>query len=300
METEVKDRPRVGLVLSGGGARGLAHIGVLKALARNEVPIDLVAGTSMGGLIAAVLAAGWEPGEMEAEAVRMRQLRRRVNLVDRAVPRTGLVQGRRVHDYLVEQLGDITFAELRLPLALLAVDLVDGREVLLNDGSVVDAVRATISIPGVFAPVRRDGQTLVDGGVLNNLPVDIACQMGADVVIAVDVSRRSNHVLQSPAAGSSRLPIRDWASGVASLQRSLELMMAHITRFRLENARPDVLIEPALPDNLTVLGGFGRVDEAIAAGEAAAEGQSAQIKALCAPAGPGTSKPTQGKTAIET
>jgi len=185
---------KVGLALSGGGARGLAHIGVLKVLEQEGVPIDYLAGASMGGLIAAGYAAGLIPDFLEQEALRMGNIRRLLALADRSLPRRGLFEGQKVRQYLAGHLGDRTFDDLRLPLALVAVDLNGGREVILRDGPVVDAVRATISLPGVFTPVERDGQLLVDGGLLNNLPADVVRQMGADVVIAVDVSTDSGAV----------------------------------------------------------------------------------------------------------
>ena len=161
-------RPKVGLALSGGGARGLAHIGVLKVLEQEGIPIDLLAGTSMGGIIAAGHAAGLGADYMAEEARRMGQLRNMIKLVDRSLPtRWGLFEGQKVQQYLASHLGEATFDELRIPLALLAVDLESGEEVVLRKGSVAEAVRATISLPGVFAPFRLDGRLLVDGGVLN-------------------------------------------------------------------------------------------------------------------------------------
>ncbi|HID87294.1 MAG TPA: hypothetical protein EYP55_07930, partial [Anaerolineae bacterium] len=159
-------RPKVGLALSGGGARGLAHIGVLNVLEREGIPVDLLAGTSMGGVIAAGYAAGLSPEFMEQEALRMGQLRKLVGLFDLTLPKAGLVEGRKIEAYLAQHLGEMTFDDLRIPLVLVAVDLVTGEEVILKSGSVIEAVRATISLPGVFAPVRMDGRLLVDGGIL--------------------------------------------------------------------------------------------------------------------------------------
>ncbi|RLF31312.1 MAG: hypothetical protein DRN07_07465, partial [Thermoplasmata archaeon] len=156
----------MGLALSGGGARGLAHIGVLKVLEREDIPVDFLAGTSMGGIIAAAYAAGLSIEYIEKEALRMGRLRNLITLMDRSLPRLGLFEGQKVQEYLAGHLGDITFDELKIPLALVAVDLETGEEVVLRKGRVVDAVRATISLPGVFAPYRLDGRLLVDGGVL--------------------------------------------------------------------------------------------------------------------------------------
>lgn len=279
-----KQPPRkVGLALSGGGARGLAHIGVLKILEREGVPIDYLAGTSMGGVIAAGYAAGLESEFMEQEALRMASLRRLLALADLSLPRRGLLEGQKVREYFTKHLGDRTFDDLRLPLALVAVDLNTGREVYLTQGRVVDAVRATTAIPGVFKPVEQDGQLLVDGGLLDNLPADAARGMGADVVIAVDV------VTDSEAMSSliqifrhRRYVPNGLASTVDVLYRSLGVMMTEIGRRRLADAHPEVVIRPEIPPEVTTLIGFPRAAEIITAGEEAAIKELARIRASLA------------------
>ena len=165
-------RPKVGLVLGGGGARGLAHIGVLKVLEQEKVPIDLLAGTSMGGLIGALYAAGISPADMEKEAMQRGRKRSLARLLDLQPSPAGLVKGGRISEELAMHLGPgLNFRDLPMPLALVAVDLRSGQEVVLQEGRVIEAVRATISLPGFFVPVDLDGHLLVDGGVLNNVPV---------------------------------------------------------------------------------------------------------------------------------
>lgn len=264
----------VGLVLSGGGARGLAHIGVLKVLVEAGVPIHLLTGASMGGLIAAAYAAGLAPQQLEAEAMRMRRPRALLSLVDRELPRAGLFDGSRVHDYVTRLLGDITFADLRLPLAVTAVDLVHGEEVVLSDGLVADAVRATVSLPAVFSPVRRGDYLLVDGGVLNNLPVDVARDMGAEVIIAVDVQPDCG-AIETEGSGSI---FSQWEAAIESLRTCIDIMQRHLTDYKIAQARPEVLIRPALPNSVTTLGGFTRAAEVIAAGVAAAQAALPDIR----------------------
>jgi len=262
---------KVGLALSGGGARGLAHIGVLKVLEREGIPIDYLAGTSMGGLIAAARAAGLSPHFLEQESLRMASLRRLLALADLSLPRRGFFEGQKVHQYLAEHLGDRTFDDLQLPLALVAVDLVDGGVVILREGRVVDAVRATISIPGIFVPVERDGQLLVDGGLLNNLPTDVVRQMGADAVIAVDVMMDLDAEPSLMQAVQHRRYVPNGlVDTVEVLYRSLEVMRAAIHRRRQAEGHPDILIRPAIPQGVTALTGFTHADEVIAAGEQAA------------------------------
>ena len=262
---------KVGLALSGGGARGLAHIGVLKVLEREGIPVDFLAGTSMGGVIAAAYAAGLDPDFMEQEALRMASVRRLLTLADPSLPRRGLFEGQKVREYLSAHLGERTFADLRIPLTLVAVDLNSGREVYLRQGRVVDAVRATVALPGVFTPVERDGQLLVDGGLLDNLPADAVRQMGADVVIAVDVTS-DGHTISHVIRGLHRrryVP-NGLAATIEVLWRSVAVMMAEINRRRLAEVRPEVIIRPAIPPEVTVLTGFPRATEIIAAGEQAA------------------------------
>lgn len=267
-------RPRVGLGLSGGGAKGLAHIGVLKVLERENVPLDLLAGTSMGGLIAAGYAAGLTPEQMEEEALRMGRLRNLTSLADRDLPRAGLFEGKRIEAYLTQQFGDATFADLRLPLALVAVDLVRGEEVALRDGPIVKAVRATVSLPGVLAPVRLGDRLLVDGGVLNHLPVDVARQMGADVVIAVDVQPE----FEGLDAGDEGSLFGQWKGILVTLQACFGVMQQRLAEYKMAQARPEVVIRPVLPKGVTTLVGFGRAAEIIAAGEAAARAALPEIK----------------------
>ena len=287
-EKPVEKTPRkIGLALSGGGARGLAHIGVLKILEQEGVPIDYLAGTSMGGVIAAGYAAGLEPEFMEQEALRMTSLRRLLPLTDLSPLRRGLFEGQKVREYLTGHLGDRTFDDLRIPLTLMAVDLNSGREVYLNQGRLVDGVRATVALPGVFTPVERDGQLLVDGGLLDNLPADAVRHMGADVVIAVDISSDGqvvSHLAQ--ALHRYRYVPNGLVDTVEVLWLSLGVMMAEISRRRLADAHPEVIIRPAIPSDVTVLTGFPRAAEIVAAGEEAAQEALPHIRALLASPAP--------------
>jgi len=263
-------RPKVGLALSGGGARGLAHIGVLKVLEREGIPVDFLAGTSMGGVVAAFYASGWGAESMEEEALRVGRLRHLIELVDHGLlTKPGLFEGQGIRRYLVERLGDITFDDLRIPLALVAVDLESGEEVILRSGSVVEAVRATGSLPGLLAPLRLDGRLLVDGGVLNNLPADVVRRMGADIVIAVDVGAKLEDLPPLSGAERQRLPLTQIPLIIETLRRTVGIMEGWITAQKLAQAKPEVLIRPKLSNDV-VLTSFNRAAECIAAGEEAA------------------------------
>jgi NTE family protein len=263
---------RVGLALSGGGARGIAHIGVLKVLEREGIQVDYLAGTSMGGLIAAGYAAGLGPDLLQQEALRMTKIRHLVSLIDVGLGNRGLLMGQKALDYLNTMLGSKAFADLEIPLTLTAVDLNSGREVRLNQGLVAEAVRATIALPGVIAPVERDGQLLVDGGVLNSLPANIVREMGADIVIAVDVSPDDR--VTAPLVEASRrhllLP-KGPADTIDVMWRSLAVAKAELGRRRLTEARPDVIIKPQIPPQVSGLTGFNKSAELIALGETATQ-----------------------------
>ena len=273
--------PQVGLALSGGGVRGLAHIGVLKVLEREGVPIHFLAGTSMGGFIAAAYAAGFSPADLEAEALRFSNPRHLIGFLERSIPRRGLVAKDKLEEYLRQQLGDVTFDRLRLPLALVAVDLNSGGKVVLREGPLVEAVRATTALPGVFPPVERDGQLLVDGGLLDNLPADVVREMGADVVIAVDVSTDERAVaFFAEMLQRRRFVPESLVELMEILWRSVMVMQQEANRRSLEAANPDVLIRPPIPAGVMVLSGFGRAAEVIHAGEVAAQEALSQIRRL--------------------
>jgi NTE family protein len=177
-------RKRVGLALGGGGARGMAHVGVLQVLEREGFPIDCIAGTSVGSLVGAAYAAGLRGERLTTMALQMRW-RDIGNLV---WPRDGLVSFAKLESFLVNVMGDLTFADLQIPYAAVAANLAAGNPVILKTGRVAPAVRASCSVPGIVTPVDMDGLRLVDGGMANNLPISVVRDMGADLVIAVGLA----------------------------------------------------------------------------------------------------------------
>ena len=272
---------KVGLALSGGGARGLAHIGVLKVLEREGIPVHFLAGTSAGGLIGAAYAAGLSPRDLEEEALRLSNPRYLIGFLDRGLSRRGLLAGQKVMAYLAGLIGEVTFDQLRIPLAVVAVDLNKGDKVVLKEGPVLEAVRATIALPGLFTPVERGDQLLVDGGLLDNLPADVVRQMGADVVIAVDVATDEKAVAYfAEGLHRRRFVPEGLVEMMEVLWRSVAVMMWEANRRSLEEARPDVLIRPPIPMGVTVLTGLTRAPEIIAAGERAAQEALPRIREL--------------------
>ena len=272
-------RPVIGLALSGGGARGLAHIGALKVLERENVPVDCLSGASMGGIIAATYAAGLSAADLEAEALRLTRPRHLLKLLDWSIPRHGLLTGSGVRSFLAEKLGEkLTFEDLSKPLGLTAVDLVSGAELVLREGPVVDAVRATAGFPAVFEPVKMGDYRLVDGGVLNNIPVDVARQLGAEVVIALDV-RMDFYDL-----ALVDNPETPFAARVAhNAWRAESLMAGVLDGLRLKSSPPDLVIHPRLPGDVSAFSGFARAAEIIATGEQATEEALGRIHKLARP-----------------
>lgn len=267
MKLSLQRKPRLGLALSGGGARGLAHIGVLKALEEAGIQPDYLAGTSMGGVIAAAYAAGLKPGEIEQIAADTSRTRNLLRLADLSLPQQGIFRGERLLAFFEQHLQGRTFAELQIPLTLIAVDLNTGQEVHLREGSVTQALRATVSVPGLLAPVVQDGMRLVDGGLLNNLPIDVVRQMGADVVLGVDVDWQNDSIWQALA----RLkPLSGTIGGlISTLGDSLNVLILQQRAYKLRNAFPEFLVRPDIPAKVTILTGYNRVAELITQGEEA-------------------------------
>lgn len=177
-------RRRVGLALGGGGARGMAHVGVIRALERAGIPVDCIAGTSAGSVAGAAYATGLNGDQLLEMAL---QLRWR-DILQPVWPRQGFISFARLESFFARVTGDPTFADLKIPYAAVATDLATGRQVVLREGRVARAVRASCSVPGIVTPVEVDGRLLIDGGMVNNLPISVVRDLGADVVIAVGLS----------------------------------------------------------------------------------------------------------------
>ena len=177
---------KIGLALGGGSARGWAHIGVLRALAEADIQINCVAGTSIGALVGAIYSSG-RIALLEEAALKM-DWGRIVSFLDVVFPRSGLIDGKKIETFFRGHVQKTRFEDLRVPFAAVATDLRSGSAVILKSGDLIEAVRASISIPGIFTPVVLNGRVLVDGGLVDPVPVTVARSLGADRVIAVDHS----------------------------------------------------------------------------------------------------------------
>ena len=179
------EHPKIGLALGSGGARGFAHLGVIMALTEAGIPIHLIAGSSMGALVASFYGAGIELDRL----YKLSTAFKRKYFLDFTVPKMGLISGKKIKNFINVFTHGINIEELSLPISIVATDLMTGEKVIFQKGPIAEAVRASISIPGIFVPEKYNGRILVDGGVTDRVPVSVAKEMGADIVIAVDVSR---------------------------------------------------------------------------------------------------------------
>jgi NTE family protein len=273
---ENKGRKKVGLALGGGYARGLAHIGVIELLEKEGIPIDLIAGTSIGALIGALYSHKLDISEIKKQAKQLDAVGVTA-LVDLTLPRSGIIGGKRIFNFLHRLLGETQFTDLKLPLSCVATDIIRGDEIVLNEGSVLEAVRASISIPVIFSVLHRQGRYLVDGGLVNPVPVSVVKQMGADFVIAVDVTpdkiERANYLKENV----ERKPPNIFQILVQSIYITTYLSA------RQDTLGADAIIHPRLvhiaPNE------FHRAGEAILGGEMAVIDSASEIKRKLAEAG---------------
>ena len=293
-------RPGLVLALGGGGAAGLAHIGVLAALADNDIAVRAIAGTSIGAEIGAFAATGMPPAEMIALATSF-DWKQTLQLFMPDLPAGGLVSGKNIVEFLESRLGAHRIEDLPVGFVAIATDLATGEQAVIDRGSVVDAVRASISLPGIIAPFEIGGRQFIDGGLVNPLPFDVARERFGGPVAAVAVhsgaQRRSQITSSSPqwparvaqlleqpwmprtpalrawleefraSYEKNRNPLPPW-SAQRVLQRAVEITEAEIVRQRARTNPPDLVLTPDVRDIGTFE--FYRAGDAIEAGRRAA------------------------------
>jgi NTE family protein len=292
---------KIGIALGSGSARGWSHIGVLRSLLEAGITVDIACGASIGALVAGSLAAGFlDPLDRWVRKLSWSHI---LGFMDVMIPRSGLVEGERITGYLREILSDPMIEDLSIPFAAVATDLKTGKEVWLREGSLIDAVRASMSLPGIFTPCGRNGQWLVDGGLVNPVPVSPCRAMGADIVVAVnlnsDIMRkpRLRQMADPPSNGRNEVSPRAQGRWTAFLNRtaqqgnltlfrqifqeqpgrgptlfdvmatSVKIMQDAITRQRLLDDPPDILVRPKLAD--IGLMEFNRAEDSIEEGKRA-------------------------------
>ena len=239
----------VALALGGGAARGIAHIGVLKVLAEEGIPVRAVAGTSFGSVVGAALCAGRDWRWMLDQARRLRW----GTLVQPTVPRMGILATERLERYLERALAAARFEDLQLPFAAVAVDIATGEEVVMRSGPLAPAIRASCSVPGIFEPVAMGSRLLVDGGLLNDVPADVARMLAGGPVLAVKL----NGGVREPSRPRSIVDVISASFAIVALRT-----------FQQGLAGADIVVAPDL--GRSSYRDLRRVDELLAAGERAA------------------------------
>jgi NTE family protein len=250
--------PKIGLALGSGGARGFAHLGVIKVLNEANIPIHLIAGSSMGALVGTLYAAGLDIDRLYKLAFAFK----RKFYLDFTVPKMGFIAGKRVKELIRIFTHGKRLEELDIPVAVIATDLIRGEKIVFKNGPIADAVRASISIPGIFVPEKIDGRILVDGGVVDRVPVSVAREMGADIVIAVDVS----HVKKN----------EEITSIFDVILQSIDIMQDELVRHR--EIESDIMIRPHVEQYSSRA--FTNTKEIIQIGEEEAKKQLHKIKAV--------------------
>ncbi len=293
-----RPRPKIGLALGSGSARGWSHIGIIRTLEQAGIVPDIVCGTSIGALIGAAYADGQlERLESWVKSLTWQTV---VGLLDFTID-GGLIQGEKLFDFFRSHFQDKDISQLNKPFGAVATELLTGREVWLREGSVTDAVRASIALPGLFRPMQFDDRLMVDGGLVNPIPVSLCRAMGADIVIGVDLNwdlmGRHTEITAPPPPATGplaslldKLPLGlgSLKSGPAAstempsifdvLSISLHIMQVRITRSRLAGEPADVLIRPRLAN--FALMDYHRAAPAIEEGERAAEQVLAELHEL--------------------
>lgn len=263
-------RKKIGLALGGGGAKGLAHIGVLKVLEKNSIPIDYIAGSSIGAVIGAYYAASKSVDYVEKIALSS-DINTFASLMIELTNRGGFVEGNKILNYFEKTLDGIDFSELQIPLAIVATELNSGKEYYFEkSGDVASAIRASISYPPVFAPFKIKNKMFVDGGLSCLVPVEKVRQMGADIVIAVDVER--DYVFNKKDFEQSAL-----RNTYKVFRVSIKVLLRKVGQYDTQNA--DIVITPPVGKFRTWMD-FDKAKKLIKIGEESALKSLKEIKSL--------------------
>lgn len=249
---------KIAVVLGAGASRGFAHIGVLKVLESNGIPVHMVVGTSAGSFVGSLYAYGYNAFQLQKMAISLQ----RGDIVDITIPDNGFIKGELIERYINKTVNNTPLEKMRIPFYAVATDLQTGQEVIFGTGNTGTAVRASCSIPGIFRPVKISGRMFVDGGVVSPIAVDAARRMGADVVIAVDIS----------ADVESTQP----QTTIETILQSISIMYSKIANIQLANA--EVVIKPKV--GFIGSADFEKRHEAILEGEKAAIEALPKIRAI--------------------
>ncbi|EFV80678.1 MULTISPECIES: patatin-like phospholipase family protein [Neisseria] len=255
--TAPKPKATVALALGGGASKGFAHIGIIKVLKENNIPIKIVTGTSAGSIVGSMYASGMSPDRLELEA----EILGKTDLVDLTLSTSGFIKGEKLQNYINRKVGNRPMQQFPIKFAAVATDFESGKPVVFNVGNAGQAVRASASIPNVFQPVVIGSRKYVDGGLSQPVPVSAAKKLGANFIIAVDISAR---------------PAKNVSQGMFSyLDQTINVMSQ--TALRQELGQANVVIKPQVLE-LGSIGGFDQKQRAIQLGEQAARTALPEIK----------------------
>lgn len=250
-KNKTNHKPVVALVLGSGGARGYAHIGVIEVLEENGIKPDFIVGTSAGSIVGSIYASGKSAQELRDIALKMQVH----DVRDFNIKLQGFLDGKKVESYVNRQVDNLPLEDLKIPLYVVATELKHGEKVVFNKGSTGQAVRASISIPSMFIPVNINGNEYVDGGLVSPVPVNIAKELGADIVIAVDILAQPVHTETSNVWGM--------------FNQNINIMQSKLAAEELKNA--DVVIQPDLREKAHIFDVKGRENTMQAGIDAASE-----------------------------
>ena len=304
-ENHAKHKPRIGLALGSGSARGWAHIGIIRELEAMGIKADVISGCSIGALVGGAYASGhFDALQTWVEKLTWKDI---VSFLDMSVMRGGAIRGEKLLDFARQHMQENNIEDLPMPFAAVATDLEHGREVWLKEGSLLEAVRASISLPGLFTPVKRGDRWLVDGGLVDPVPVSLCRAMGADIVIAVNLNADlvGQRDKKKPAVKASKNTLWDrvpeaWKSELSQRKHvlmqqllgeqaeapsmfevmygSLNIMQDRITRSRLAGDPADIILEPRLAH--IGLMDYDKSEDAIAEGRRSVQRLESQLQAL--------------------
>ncbi|MFC1527355.1 patatin-like phospholipase family protein [Candidatus Neomarinimicrobiota bacterium] len=305
-----KKNIKVGLALGSGSARGWAHIGAIEAIEEAGIPIHYVAGTSIGAFVGAVYATG-DLDSLKQFALQM-DWKKVLSYFDVVFPRSGLMDGKKVHELFSIHTKARTFDDFKIPVKIIATDLNTGEKVIIDSGNIIESIRASVSVPGVFTPVNLNNKWLVDGGLVDPVPVKVVREMGADIVIGIDLNSRlsnSNFPTKTKKPDKAKPSLKERNELIARISAqygnaekavkkqisrwytpssrpnildvlgsSIGIMEEQITRINLAMDPPDILIQPRL-GNLKMFD-FDQAEQSIQEGYTQAKYQIENIKAL--------------------
>jgi len=305
-----KKNKKIGLALGSGSARGWAHIGAIEAIEEAGIPIHCIAGTSIGAFVGAVYATG-HLASLKEFALQM-DWKKVISYFDVVFPKSGFMDGKKVHDLFSIHTDAKTFDDFKIPVKMIATDLKTGKKVIIDSGNIIEGIRASVSVPGVFTPVRRSDKWLVDGGLVDPVPVSVVRNMDADFVIAVDLNsdlinhdykpKKQTSIEKIPkkernelmlrisaqyntAENAVKTKINRWFSSsikspniIDVMGTSLGIMQEQLSRINLAMDQPDILIQPRLGD--LKMFDFDQAERSIQEGYTQAKYQIDDIKSL--------------------